>query len=153
MKPTKYEGYFVDEEGKVYSNKRGRLKEMKITKNSHGYGTVHLAGIGVVKVHRLVYDTFIGIPEGMTIDHINSDKTDNRLCNLQHMTLEENVRKGSLGKPKKRKKLLGVIIDGVPFKSIEEGAEYLGVKRDTLYKCVRLNRKLRGHENKNISYL
>ena len=35
-------------------------------------------------VHRFVWECFNGvIPEGKVIDHINNDKEDNRLCNLQ----------------------------------------------------------------------
>ena len=33
------------------------------------------------------------IPEGMVIDHINDDKHDNRLCNLQLMTTQQNNKK------------------------------------------------------------
>lgn len=46
----------------------------------------------VTSVHRLVWETFIGkIPDGMEIDHINGDKTDNRLDNLQCVTHIENL--------------------------------------------------------------
>ena len=33
------------------------------------------------------------IPEGMTVDHINNDKHDNRIESLQLLTLSENVKK------------------------------------------------------------
>lgn len=43
-------------------------------------------------IHRLVYETFIGpIPEGMQVNHINEDKTDNRLENLNLMTRKDNI--------------------------------------------------------------
>ena len=42
-------------------------------------------------VHRIVWSAFNGpIPEGMTVNHINEDKTDNRLENLNLMTQAEN---------------------------------------------------------------
>lgn len=48
-----------------------------------------------VYVHRLVWECFNGlIPEGMVIDHINDDKIDNTMCNLQLLTIKENCLKG-----------------------------------------------------------
>lgn len=44
-----------------------------------------------VKVHRLVYMTFVGeIPEGMQIDHIDGDKSNNNLDNLRCVSPKEN---------------------------------------------------------------
>ena len=45
-------------------------------------------------VHRFIYMCFNGvIAEGMEIDHINNNKEDNRLCNLQLLTPQENSKK------------------------------------------------------------
>ena len=47
-------------------------------------------------VHRFVWECFNGlIPEGKVIDHINDIKTDNRLCNLQQITQQENCKKSA----------------------------------------------------------
>ena len=36
------------------------------------------------QTHRFIWECFNGvIPEGKVIDHVNNDKEDNRLCNLQ----------------------------------------------------------------------
>ena len=44
-----------------------------------------------VKVHRLVYMTFVDeIPEGMQIDHIDGDASNNNLDNLRCVTPKEN---------------------------------------------------------------
>lgn len=57
-------------------------------------------------VHKLVVETFIGpVPKALQIDHINGDKTDNRLCNLEIVTSSANnkraydlgLKKGCLG--------------------------------------------------------
>ena len=49
-----------------------------------------------VYVHRFVWECFNGlIPEGKVIDHINNIKDDNRLCNLQMMTQQENCKKSA----------------------------------------------------------
>ena len=47
-------------------------------------------------VHRFVYECFNGtIPDGKVIDHVNNIKDDNRLCNLQLMTHQENCKKSA----------------------------------------------------------
>lgn len=49
-------------------------------------GTSHL-------VHRLVYQTFVGpIPPELEINHINGNKHDNRLANLELVTPSQNVK-------------------------------------------------------------
>lgn len=46
------------------------------------------------RVHRIVWIAEHGmIPEGYVIDHINNNKADNRLCNLQLLTSAENSKK------------------------------------------------------------
>lgn len=46
------------------------------------------------RAHRIVWIAANGIPpEGMVIDHINNNKSDNRLCNLQMLTPEDNSHK------------------------------------------------------------
>ena len=47
-------------------------------------------------VHRFVYECFNGIiPDGKVIDHVNNIKNDNRLCNLQLMSQQENCKKSA----------------------------------------------------------
>jgi hypothetical protein len=41
-------------------------------------------------VHRLVMLAFVGHSD-LSVDHINGDKTDNRLCNLRYCSLRENT--------------------------------------------------------------
>ena len=48
------------------------------------------------KVHRFIWECFNGIiPEGKEIDHINDKRDDNRLCNLQLLTRQENCKKSA----------------------------------------------------------
>ena len=50
-------------------------------------------------VHRFVYECFNGIiPDGKVIDHVNNIKDDNRLCNLQLMSHQENCKKSAKGR-------------------------------------------------------
>ena len=80
----------------------GRFKRVYKTKeveifgeNNNGYIRIH-AKNGDIKIkemaHRLVWKTFVGeIPEGMQIDHINTERDDNRLCNLRCVSPKENA--------------------------------------------------------------
>ena len=55
-----------------------------------------------VYIHRFVYECYHGIiPGGLVIDHINDDKIDNRLCNLQLVTQQENCSKGAKNNAKR----------------------------------------------------
>ena len=52
------------------------------------------SGVKGCQVHRFVWECFNGvIPEGKVIDHINNNKEDNRLCNLQLVTQQQNCKK------------------------------------------------------------
>jgi hypothetical protein len=45
------------------------------------------------KAHTLIYTTFVGpVPDGHCINHKNGLKDDNRLANLEVMTLSENMK-------------------------------------------------------------
>lgn len=47
----------------------------------------------VYSIHRLVYETFIGpIPEGMKVDHIDGNRSNNSLSNLRLVTQSDNMK-------------------------------------------------------------
>lgn len=76
--------------------KNGRL--LKFGTNSHGYYTVNLVKDGrksvkIVSVHRLVAMAFIENP-GMVreVNHIDGDKKNNRVDNLEWVDRYENIR-------------------------------------------------------------
>ena len=64
---------------------------LKPTKTEHGYMRVCLAA-GHMFVHRIVWYAFNGeVPEGIDIDHINGERSDNRIENLRLATRKENA--------------------------------------------------------------
>ena len=85
-----------------FTNRIWKEKFRKLTIDRYGYLFVILHKTGKRKKHlvsRLVWSAFNGpIPAGMQINHINEDKTDNRLENLNLMTPKENVNWGTRSK-------------------------------------------------------
>lgn len=85
-------GYFVDSEGKVFS-KNG--KEKKAFVGDRGYVNVILWENNRPKtflVHRLIAKAFIPNPENKPcVNHIDGNKTNNTLSNLEWVTYSENT--------------------------------------------------------------
>lgn len=66
--------------------------------NSSGYVVVNLFG-HQLRVHRIIWEMHFGeIPEGMEVDHINHDTTDNRIENLRIVSRSGNMRNKSIDK-------------------------------------------------------
>ena len=83
--------YFITEFGDI-KNSNGKI--LKIRKNNRGYKIVDLYYQGIKKtflVHRLVALTFIPNPKNYkTVDHINGDKNNNSVDNLEWVSYSEN---------------------------------------------------------------
>ena len=98
-----FEDYLVSDDGIVFSNKTGSLKEMKLNKNVSGYLTVSLhsshkktdknkRGIVTCHVHRLVAMTWIPNPKNkQMVNHKDGNKQNNHVSNLEWVTSSENT--------------------------------------------------------------
>lgn len=83
-------------DGRIWSIKRNKF--LKHTKDKHGYIFIgnHLTKIvgGSGSLHRILAHCFLGgIPSGMVIDHLDGDKENNELTNLEIVTPAENIRR------------------------------------------------------------
>ena len=89
------ENYEVSNLGQVRNSNTGRLVKPFVDRDQT-YDRVQLCNNGrsrKVMVHTLVAEAFIGLkPDGMEIDHLNTNIHDNRACNLKYVTQEENRR-------------------------------------------------------------
>ena len=89
--------YAANKDGDVINVKTGRF--MKKSKNNSGYLFFSIYNKNLKKTktfyqHRFVYEVIKGkIPSNLEIDHINGNKTDNRIKNLQLLTHKQNVEK------------------------------------------------------------
>lgn len=129
--------YEVREDGTIYSHSRKRL--LKPCVDRDGYHRVCLmTDDGKRKgmaVHRMVALTYLpDYSEELTVDHINNDKSDNSVSNLQMVTVAQNISKAhkdGIHRPSsiKRSKPLYTFKDGIGawFPSINEAANSLGL--------------------------
>lgn len=88
-----YKTYHVTKDGEVY-NRHG--KRMKGTDNGKGYLIVGITDSGVrttKAIHRLVAEVYLPNPNGLTdVHHIDNDRTNNTVGNLQWVTHGENIK-------------------------------------------------------------
>ena len=102
-----WEDYLVDTNGRVYSNKRGEMVELKQTKGTTGYYNVGFSNRKEKKtfqVHRLIAIAFITNRKKLEIvNHLDGNKLNNNMNNLEWTTRVGNA--GHAGKvlgPKQR---------------------------------------------------
>ena len=129
-----------------------RFTPMKRNDHNSGYLKLMVRGSGDRKfsnvfVHRFIYECYYGvIPEGMVIDHINDDRKDNRLCNLQLLTPQQNSKKAmkkyghSLSaenfKNKKRIKAFNLESNKTTYyDSMNAAQRSLGIDHSTVKRC------------------
>lgn len=91
-----YEKYSVSDTGLVRNDLTGKTLIPFVTKKG-GYLRLNLTENGKQKkhlVHRLVAQAFVPNPNNLeTVDHINGDKTDNRVENLQWLSNQDNTKR------------------------------------------------------------
>lgn len=147
-KPVKgYEGlYEVSNTGKIRRN--GYLMSQHQCRN--GYLRCKLTKNGKPKMkllHRLVAEAFIPNPDNLPqVNHVNENKTDNRVENLEWCTCQYNINYGHRKEKVKAKELNGIrskqveqyTIEGELIKvypSLNEAARQTGLKLSNLNSC------------------
>lgn len=112
FKATEFDGYYVCKEGFIITVKvkggQGKLDysspryhSVKIDKDGYCEVCISFIESGVAKrkykrLHRLIWETFNGkILNELTIDHIDNNKQNNNLNNLQLLSRSENTSKAN----------------------------------------------------------
>jgi hypothetical protein len=118
-------GYMINiQRGLVINNKRWILARNPV---STGYHISQLPGHGTESVHRLVWRQKYGdIPKDRFVDHIDDNKGNNSINNLQLLTISENTRKAYANKNLK----------GIRMKAIPIIARNYDTKAETTYESI-----------------
>lgn len=86
--------YYVTEDGQIWSEFSNKF--LSQGKNSTGYPSVgvRVNGKKYTMVHEIVAIAYHGdYSDTMEVDHVNDIRDDNRACNLQWLTKEDNMAK------------------------------------------------------------
>ena len=96
--PT-FSKYSSSKDGEILNVKTGRILKKNLT--DQGYYQFSISDKNLSKpknyyIHRFEWECIKGdIPEGYVVDHCDSVKTNNKIENLQLLTVSENARKGN----------------------------------------------------------
>ena len=151
-----HERYLVSNQGRVkslnFGGNKGTERILRPSKsNTNGYMTTVLYGEDgertSVLIHRLVAIAFIANPENKaTVNHINENREDNRVENLEWATyLENNTHNGRAERQNKKVSLFknGELV--YTFESLKKTASFLGVKQNTVSNAIRRGNLCQGH--------
>lgn len=130
------EGYRITKDGRIWSDKSNKFL---LSRMCNGYKVLTLLCNKNISLHRLVAITFISNPENKPyVNHINSDKTDNRVENLEWVTQKENCQ--AHGKDISHpKKVIQYDLNGKElnkFNSLKEAGKYIGYSASSISKAV-----------------
>ena len=125
----------VSNKGNVISCRRGSWHPLRVYHNNYGYQRVS-AGPSTQLVHRMVAETWIPNPNHRKeVNHINGDKTDNRVENLEWVTHSENMRHAFRSGLKKITPVR-IVETGEVFESILECARQIGGSTGHISECL-----------------
>ena len=138
--------YEVSSHGRVRSlNYRhtGQVKELKQRNNGHGYLFINLCKNGKYKmcyVHRVVATMFIPNPYNKpTVNHIDEDKTNNHVSNLEWADMKEQVNYGTRTERSAKahgKRVLCVETNTI-YDSIAQASRETGLSHGNICQCCK----------------
>lgn len=140
-----YPNYEISTGGRVRNRSTGRIRAS--SDDSRGYPAVSLWAQGrphTKNVHRLVAETFIPNPDGKTtVNHIDGNKRNNHISNLEWNTVSENVKHAYVNGLKVRpdncgspKRSVRIVETGEVFDSIGDCARAINGNQAHISNCL-----------------
>nr|WP_302598403.1 NUMOD4 domain-containing protein [uncultured Cellulosilyticum sp.] len=138
-----FENYLVSNYGRILNLDTGRILKPR---SNNGYQAVMLCKNGEEKqvfVHRLVAQAFIpNIENKPQVNHIDENKANNHLSNLEWVTAKENINHGTRTERQAKAKCKPVLVLDIDynevgvFDSIKQACEVLSVDRGNASKVA-----------------
>lgn len=145
--------YYVDKDGRIFSNFTGRLKELTPYLTHDGYRRIQLSSEfdrKHIRVARIVAETYINNPNNFPIiNHINAVRDDDRVENLEWCDNSHNQKhrfKNSLGTRAKEVAMIDVNTNEVIkiYDSPIYAFKDLGIQAQNIAKVCRGERNIAG---------
>jgi hypothetical protein len=140
---NEFDNYGISNLGNIKNIKNGKFLTPFLNKN--GYLTYTFCQNGVKKtfrIHRLVALYFIPNPNNLPyVNHMDGDKTNNRVENLEWCTAKENDNHArKTGLKNQEKPIIAENIETkeiITFKSVTEAGAILGINKGTISKVLK----------------
>lgn len=149
-----YEGlYEISNFGRVKSLKKNLIMNCSI-RNTR-YNSTYLYKLGNSKqflIHRLVAISFIDNPNNLPeVNHINGNKNDNNVNNLEWVTRSTNIKHSydKLGKIAPFSKIVINLDNGIFYNSAKEAAKSINIS----YSCLRAMLNNQNPNRTNLKYI
>jgi len=142
IESEEYPGYLVCRDGRI-------AHILAAQNGSHGYKKLSLGRDRQELVHRIIAKAFISNPKNKPcVNHINGDKSDNRVENLEWVTHSENslhrVHILKVGQALPNKIVLEGYSENYEFDSQKSAATFLGVSPSVITKWKNTDYRLNG---------
>ena len=133
----KYPNYYATKEGQIFSAKSNKFLKTSFDKQGYARVGIYIGNYRTktIKVHRLIAETFIDNPlNKKDVNHIDGDKSNNCISNLEWCTRSENIKhafKNGLKKiSNEHKKILS-----------EKAKKYIGSNNPSAKKVINIDTK------------
>lgn len=150
---NEFDNYAISNLGNIKNVKTGRV--LKLCLNPRGYYSYTFYKKGIRKtfrIHRLVALYFIDNPNNLPyVNHIDGDKTNNRVENLEWCTAKQNDEHARrTGLKVQEKPILAENVESgekITFKSVSEAGAILGINKGSISKVLHGKRnKVHGYK-------